>query len=205
MISPAANDLALANKELIGGAIRRFGIVVNSDYTADDAHQDGWFGLVRAAERFDPARGFKFSTLAYRMILTEIRRGQARAQGNNLRSALRSGRDYEAPLSLDFDASGEGDGGCLGDTIAATDRVDDAAVARAQLAEVHELVPVLCRDDVERELMAALLDPDDHRTATALAEAIAESHGISRQAVSQRRVRLVAKFAHLIGPIGAAA
>ncbi len=40
----------------------------------DDLFQAGCLGLVKAAERFDPARGLQFSTYAVPVILGEIRR-----------------------------------------------------------------------------------------------------------------------------------
>jgi len=42
-----------------------------------DMMQSGIFGLIRAAEKFDPERGYKFSTYAYFWILQSMKRGEA--------------------------------------------------------------------------------------------------------------------------------
>lgn len=47
---------------------------------ADDLIQIGYIGLIKAAERFEPERGLKFSTYAVPMIAGEIR-SQLRDQG----------------------------------------------------------------------------------------------------------------------------
>ena len=40
----------------------------------DDLYQAGCIGLIKAADRFDPALGYKFSTYAVPVILGEIKR-----------------------------------------------------------------------------------------------------------------------------------
>lgn len=42
--------------------------------TAEDVCQEGMFGLIRAAQTFDPTRGFKFSTYACQVILRRMMR-----------------------------------------------------------------------------------------------------------------------------------
>ena len=45
-----------------------------------DLIQDANVGLIKAVDRFDPARGFRFSTYAYWWITEEVRRSQKRGQ-----------------------------------------------------------------------------------------------------------------------------
>lgn len=45
-----------------------------------DLIQDANVGLIKAVDRFDPARGFRFSTYAYWWITEEVRRNQKRGQ-----------------------------------------------------------------------------------------------------------------------------
>lgn len=47
----------------------------------DDLVNEGVLGLMRAAEKFDPSRGFKFSTLAVRCIRHAIARAVADTGG----------------------------------------------------------------------------------------------------------------------------
>jgi RNA polymerase sigma factor (sigma-70 family) len=79
---------ALRNR-LVGGHVRLCGEVIRSrvkswerlSLTADDLHQEGVFGLMRAVELFDPTRGVTFATYAYHWVRHAVARavmGQAR-------------------------------------------------------------------------------------------------------------------------------
>lgn len=54
----------------LAGMVARKYIGAKREY--DDLFQVGCIGLMKAADKFDPSRGFAFSTLAVRIIHTEI-------------------------------------------------------------------------------------------------------------------------------------
>ncbi len=62
----ARNRMVTANLRLVAMVVNR--IPRPRHVALDDALQAGSIGLVRAAEKFDPARGYKFSTYAYLWI-----------------------------------------------------------------------------------------------------------------------------------------
>ncbi|HXH58453.1 sigma factor [Iamia sp.] len=53
----------------------------------EDAFQDGTFGLMRAAQMFDPSKGFKFSTYAQNWIRQALDRRHAEFEGRSYRAA----------------------------------------------------------------------------------------------------------------------
>ena len=59
----ARNRIVSANLRLVSMVVQR--TARPSHVSLEDALQAGSIGLVRAAEKFDPARGYKFSTYAY--------------------------------------------------------------------------------------------------------------------------------------------
>src|SRR6185312_2683812 len=67
------NALIEPNTRLVWAVIRRyFPALPVRDH--DDAYQAGLLGLLRAAELFDPAKGFAFSTYACRWVWQAIGR-----------------------------------------------------------------------------------------------------------------------------------
>lgn len=73
----AKNTLVTANLRMVQGVVNlyiRNGL--GAQYNAGDLMQEGVMALVRAAEKFDPKRGFRFSTYAMYWIRSAVKRDQ---------------------------------------------------------------------------------------------------------------------------------
>ena len=65
------NDVVMENIGLVYLVLKRF---QDRGYETEELFQIGTEGLIKAVERFDPGKGFAFSTYAVPMIMGEIRR-----------------------------------------------------------------------------------------------------------------------------------
>ena len=65
------NDVVMENIGLVYLVLKRF---QDRGYETEELFQIGTEGLIKAVERFDPEKGFAFSTYAVPMIMGEIRR-----------------------------------------------------------------------------------------------------------------------------------
>jgi RNA polymerase sigma factor (sigma-70 family) len=74
MESSAHTELVTSNAGLVRAIAARF---VGRGLDWDDLVQEGTLGLMRAAEKFDPGRGFRFSTYAHWWIRQGIQRAIA--------------------------------------------------------------------------------------------------------------------------------
>ena len=128
----ARNRIVEANLRLVHMVATR----IKSRAPMADMMQSGTLGLIRAAEKFDPERGYKFSTYAYFWILQSIKRGEVdeftislpglviervkAGRESELSAATRlAGRLAYSVKSLDVPmAFSDGDGEHLGDMIA---------------------------------------------------------------------------------------
>jgi RNA polymerase sigma factor (sigma-70 family) len=72
--SPLATDRVTANLRLAHHVLRRYRGLGGMGVDLDELYQVGCIGLVKAARRFDPGRGLRFSTYAVPLILGEIQR-----------------------------------------------------------------------------------------------------------------------------------
>lgn len=73
----ARNALVEYNLKLVVSIAKRYVFAGNGSFTFDDIIQNGNIGLIKAVEKFDPARGFKFSTYATWWIKQAITRALA--------------------------------------------------------------------------------------------------------------------------------
>lgn len=78
------NHIIRANTRLVFSVIRKF---VNPQHSFDDLLSDGIFTLIRAVDKFDTDRGFRFSTYAYRAITSNTCRKIANRQKELSRQA----------------------------------------------------------------------------------------------------------------------
>jgi len=73
----AKNRLVTSNLRMVQGVVNvyiRNGL--QGQYNAGDMMQEGILALIRAAEKFDPSRGFRFSTYAMYWIRSAVKRDQ---------------------------------------------------------------------------------------------------------------------------------
>lgn len=70
----ARNEVVLATRYLIGGSVKQWQVRC-PNLPVQDAYQNGFFGLLKAIEKFDPEKEFKFATFAKYPISNAIRAG----------------------------------------------------------------------------------------------------------------------------------
>lgn len=154
----------------------------------DDSYQDGLLGLIRAAQLFDPGRGFRFSTYADAWISDAVVQGRRRLLGRSFRAAAKTGRAWAAPVSLDLRME-------HGDTIGDLVLVDaepgpDAVVDVALVAELAAHVERMDLDRLDRVIAGELL----RAGGRARDHVVATRQGVSREIVRRRRIRLQARL-----------
>lgn len=140
----------------------------------DDIVGDGMEGLVRAAQRFDPARGVTFSTFAGVVILGYMRKG------HNVRRGLRpQDGTRRSPDCLSLDAPTAEEGTTLAEVAADPERFEDDVETAELLAQVRA-----ASADLPDKLRRCL---PSHKTL----RQIAVEEGVSYQAVLNRRHKAV--------------
>lgn len=87
----ARDRMVAANIRLVGSIVRRYQWLLRNTFSleVEDLMQHGCMGLVRAVEKFDPERGYKFGTYAYWWI----RQGVGRALSHE-------GRTIRLPIHI---------------------------------------------------------------------------------------------------------
>ena len=73
----AKEQLIVSNTRLVASIVRNYRFLLSPSFDRGDSFQEGCLGLIRAAEKFDVSRGFKFSTYATWWVRQAINRGAA--------------------------------------------------------------------------------------------------------------------------------
>lgn len=190
-LTPEQQRLVEDNVRLVGFFIGKWKIPAHE---AEDAHQDGLLGLMRAAQLFDPTRGFRFSTFAQHQIRAAVQRGRARFEGISFRQEHRNSAPplhapwNGRPASLDAPVA-DTEHLTLGDTIPGGDDTEADALRHQHLEAIRAAVADACRDDIDRSAAICLAGLDTYVAA-------GQRHGISHQAVRMRAERLKTRLRH---------
>lgn len=172
------DELIMHNTRLVASRVSRFD---GRGVDADDLEQEGMIGLIKAADKFDPAGGTRFSTLATMWIDGEMRRAVQKAQQVRLPIYVQKegGDDVVAPSFREAGTSGE---------VGVLDPEDRNSLSPEEETELnrwrehvrdrlHLLTPR------ERDVLTGVygLDGQAPRTVTVLAQ----EHGVSRGMISK--------------------
>ncbi len=99
----ARNRMITANMRLVVAIAKKY-VKRQVHMTMQDLIQEGAIGLTRAAEKFEPSRGYKFSTYAYLWIKQGITRGCEAQEGTikipaHLQRMIRKAREVSLKMS----------------------------------------------------------------------------------------------------------
>lgn len=99
----ARNRMITANMRLVVAIAKKY-VKRHVHMTMQDLIQEGAIGLTRAAEKFEPSRGYKFSTYAYLWIKQGITRGCEAQEGAiripaHLQRMIRKAREVSLKMS----------------------------------------------------------------------------------------------------------
>lgn len=126
----ARNKLVESNTRLVASIAKRYFSLATAGHSALDMLQDGCIGLNRAAEMFDPTRGYKFSTYATGWVRQAIGRGLS-DKGRTVRLPVRIGEQIKKVRRI------------IADEMAANGRIPSleeiAAISGYELKEVRRL------------------------------------------------------------------
>lgn len=119
---------------LVWKIIRKYGYKPPAGMDEDDLFQIGCIGLIKAAEKFDPARGCEFSTLASRWIRSEL---------SNLYQGVNA--EKRIAVTIDIDTKMKGTSATLSNIIPDESLMDpdDVVYAKETVAMLTKKEPVI--------------------------------------------------------------
>jgi RNA polymerase primary sigma factor len=171
----AWNELVQANLRLVVSIARRF---VDSNHSFDELVSDGQIALMNAIEKFDFARGFRFSTYATHAI-----------QRSFYRKIKNRQRDITRVKSTAHEVMEE-----------VPDRFDGDATSAEDFYKIQHLLKWIEEelDERERHIVAARfgLNPDQESLTL---RTIGQDLGISKERVRQIQIRAIDKLQELAG------
>lgn len=181
-----------ANLPLVAWVVNRFYRQAQGD-DFDEKCADGMFGLIRAAQLYDPDKGFTFSTYATNWIRSAVQRGRGIFEGSGYRHVTghSTGRplgEYQRPLSLDRPVGDDGSAS-VGDFLADDADVEGVAVARAFGEHMQAALVRACRDPFDLAVVEMIA------AGSSLTD-VAREFKVTVTAVQLRRARLLAKVRH---------
>ncbi len=164
-----------ANVRLVFSIVKKF---VNPNNLFDDLLSDGIFGLIRAVEKFDYARGFRFSTYATQVV----RRNSYRTVVENQQDRQKVARGLQ---EMEIDITDEGRG---------------SAISEKRWHELRGRLGVMLNDLDKREklIIRARFSLGFHRKVHTL-QSLADRLGISKERVRQLERRAMEKLRTMAG------
>ena len=175
----ARDELVLRNQGLVGNVARRY---FDTGLTFEDLMQEGQIGLIKAGERYNPARGTRFSTYAVWWIRQAIGRAVANT-GRTIRLPVNLGhkvmqlRRAESALTQKFGREATRDE--LAETLAwTTDQVDAVSKSTTPIVPLEKLVGPGNEADTEiQDLMPdeSVQHPEDEAEQRMLATEVAQA------------------------------
>ena len=164
------DQIITANLRLVVSIVRAF---TNDFNPFDDLLSDGNLTLMKAVEKFDYSRGFKFSTYATHAIQRDLYRARSRRQADL------------AQITQSVDDVAD-DAGNFEEQAAAWDEFSNRCQKLAVLMQAE-------LDDRERRVLALRFGLDDTDTARTLQD-IGRQLGVSKERVRQLEARALKKL-----------
>lgn len=166
-----------ANLRLVFSIVKKF---VNPNNTFDDLLSDGIVGLIRAVEKFDYDRGFRFSTYATQVV-----------RRNSYRTVVTNQQERQKVVGglqdLDFEVS---------------DQDKTSAISEGRWHELRSRLAVMLDDLDRREkfIIRARFSLGSHRKVHTL-QSLADRLGISKERVRQLERRAMEKLREMAGEV----
>lgn len=166
-----------ANLRLVFSIVKKF---VNPNNTFDDLLSDGIIGLIRAVEKFDFDRGFRFSTYATQVV-----------RRNSYRTVVTKQQDRQKVV-----------GGLQDMDIEISDDERTSAISEGRWHELRSRLAVMLDDLDRREklIIRARFSLGSHRKVHTL-QSLADRLGISKERVRQLERRAMEKLRLMAGDV----